>query len=505
VSDDTGNDTGQESAMTDEVMLEGLRVALDRRRAALGRQLADCREAAELSQPELGRVIGETRTSVSKVENGWRGRDRSWWERVDGLCGAGGGLVAAWEELDRAIQEYRGRVAVLRRQRAKARRDAAAAASAPSRMRASIGPRLSPESDRLAEGLSRIMRRIAKVLPRREAIQLVGLVTAASGLSGLDGDEVERLAGAVAAPKRVDRRVLGTLGRVLGDYRRLEDALGPSEVLPSVLALHGMVRGLRAQCPAALRGPLLTLDSQIASCIGGYLMDVGDLHQAGAYFAHAREVAHEARNPACGAYAAGKSTYAAYLAGDGCRAVDLSAAARSLAARAGDPLVMAHSESMAAAAYAVEGDVQACLRACDRAQAALPPGAGAGPAGSPAYYVHPGSLASKRCAYLLRLNEPRSALDAATFALDRYDPQYVGGYARTQIRSSAALLANAEVDEACRLLGEAADRVVRCPSERLAGELRAVRADMAPYAQTRAVRDVDARLAACGLVPPRSL
>jgi len=490
--------------MTDEVTLEGLRVDLDRQRAALGRRLADCREAAELSQAGLGRAIGETRTSVSKVENGRRGRDRSWWERVDGLCRVGGGLVAAWEELDRAIQVYRGRVSVLRRQRAKARRDTVAAASAPSRVRASIGPRMSPESERLAEELLRIMKRIADALPRREAMRLVGVVTAASGLSGLDWDEVERLAGAVAAPRRVDRRVLGTLGRVLGDYQRLEDALGASEVLPSVLAMQGMVRGLRAECPAALLGPLLALDSRIASCIGNYLMDVGDLPQASAYFAHAREVAHEARDAACGAYAAGCGTYAAYLAGDGCRAVDLSAVARSLAARAGDPLLVAHSESMAAAAYAVEGDAQACLRACDRAQAALPPGAGAGPADSPAYTVHHGSLASQRCAFLLRLNEPRSALEAATSALDRYDPQYVGKHARAQIRSSAALLVNAEVDEACRLLGEAADRTVRCPSERLTGELRAVRADMAPYAQTRAVRDLDARLAACGLVSPRS-
>ncbi|MGI9001064.1 MAG: helix-turn-helix domain-containing protein, partial [Pseudonocardia sp.] len=68
------DDTGQEGTMTDEVTLEGLRVDLDRQRAALGRRLADCREAAELSQAGLGRAIGETRTSVSKVENGRRGR-----------------------------------------------------------------------------------------------------------------------------------------------------------------------------------------------------------------------------------------------------------------------------------------------------------------------------------------------------------------------------------------------------------------------------------------------
>ncbi len=486
--------------MTDEVTLEGLRVDLDRQRAALGRQLADCREAAELSQAGLGRAIGETRTSVSKVENGRRGRDRSWWERVDELCRAGGGLVAACAELDWAIEVYRGRVSALRRQRAKARRDTVASASAPSRIWKPTGPRMSLDGERLAEELLRIMKRIADALPRREAIRLVGVVTAASGLSGLDWDEVERLAGAVAAPRRVDRRVIDTLGRVLSDYRRRESVLGPSEVLPPVLAMHGMVRGLRAECPAALLGLLLALDSRIASCIGDCLTD---LAQVGAYFADAREVAHEARDAACGAYAACSGTYAAYLEGDGCRAADLSAAARSLAARAGDPLLVAMSESMAAAAYAVEGDAQACLRACDRAQSALPSGAGS--ADSPAYFVHHGTLASQRCAYLLQLNEPRLALEAATFALDRYDPQYVGGHARAQIRSSAALLANVEVDEACRLLGEAADRAVRCPSERLTGELRAVRTDMAPYAQTRAVRDLDARLAACGLVSPRSL
>jgi hypothetical protein len=72
------------------------------------------------------------------------------------------------------------------------------------------------------------------------------------------------------------------------------------------------------------------------------------------YFEHARRAGHDARNPACAAYAAANASFAAFLRGETCTALD-AAAARSLAARTDDARLKALAELQAAGAYALDG------------------------------------------------------------------------------------------------------------------------------------------------------
>jgi len=81
-------------------------VALKR---ALGRQLAALREAAELGQQQVGRKTGYSRSSVAKAEGGRQLLSRDFWQTADELLKADGALLASYEEVLAAKQEYEAR------------------------------------------------------------------------------------------------------------------------------------------------------------------------------------------------------------------------------------------------------------------------------------------------------------------------------------------------------------------------------------------------------------
>jgi hypothetical protein len=118
-----------------------------------------------------------------------------------------------------------------------------------------------------------------------------------------------------------------------------------------------------------------------------------------------------------------------------------------------------------------------------------------------AYWVHHGTIDSQRSLFLCLLGKPSHAVDAASAALDRYDRTFVGGYARTQIRLGHALVLDKEINEAARLLGDAASHAHQSP--RLTQALHTARALMQPWAHTPAVTALDAQLHACTLTPAK--
>ncbi|MGH3866013.1 MAG: helix-turn-helix domain-containing protein [Pseudonocardiaceae bacterium] len=487
------------------------RVRLKALRRGLGEHLAAYRAAAGVSQPELARALGRTRTTVSKVEHGTRGMPEAQWKLTDEVCRADGALIAEHNALAQAEQDYRERSRAHQRQARQAAAqtglDALRAAPACSEWDRdqSGGPDTwpgIPGADReLAEELMRELIAISeRRLGRRDALRVTRWALAALSLSGLDADEYTRTAQALEDPRRVDARVVTNLATTLAHCKRQEDTLGPCEVLDTVLAQHQVVRHLlTGGCPDGLRKPLNTLDSNMATTIGGYLFDMGHLDAARRYYERARRAGHEARNPACAAYAACSASYAAFLRGDTCAALDTAAAARSLAARTDDTRIKARAELEAAGAYALDGQHGPCMAACARAQEFLAT-ATAGSPESLAYWLHEGTLDGDRSTFLILLGKPRQAIEAATSALARYDnTPYVHSYAHCEVRLGKALVLSQEITEAARVLGDAASLASLSP--RLTAELHAVRALMQPWENTHAVTTLDAQLEEYGLRP----
>jgi tetratricopeptide (TPR) repeat protein len=257
-------------------------------------------------------------------------------------------------------------------------------------------------------------------------------------------------------------------------------------------------RLLVGDCPERLRKPLNLVDSNIACALGSYLVLMGQPDEGARYFAHARKAAHDAGNRVCAAYAAANTSFAAFERGDTPTALDAAAAARSLAARTSDPRLKAFAEQIAAAAYALDGQYSPCMIACDRAHDFLTAVNGSVP-DSPAYWVHHGSIEGQRGRLLSRLDKPQQALDAAQTALTQYDPTYVGRYTLCQIRLGHALVLSKEINEATRILADAAGHAHLYP--RLTQELHTTRLLMQPWNNIHAVKTLDAQLAAYGLLP----
>ena len=118
---------------------------------------------------------------------------------------------------------------------------------------------------------------------------------------------------------------------------------------------------------------------------------------------------------------------------------------------------------------------------------------------SPAYWVHHGSIDSARSLLLAQLGKPKEALETASTALAQFDPTYIGGYTRCQVRLGHALVLSNDITEAARVLGDAAPHAHLYP--RLTAEFHTARALMQPWVHTHAVTTLDAQLTACGLTP----
>lgn len=81
--------------------------ALAEARRAVGRQLAALRKAAGFTQAGLASYTGYVRTSVANVERGRQNTPRTFWQRADETLGAGGVLVAAFDDLEGLVAKYK--------------------------------------------------------------------------------------------------------------------------------------------------------------------------------------------------------------------------------------------------------------------------------------------------------------------------------------------------------------------------------------------------------------
>jgi DNA-binding XRE family transcriptional regulator len=483
--------------MVDVGALAVERVRVEALRRGLGAHLVMYRRAAGVSQPELSRAIGRNRTTVSKIENGTRGMPGALWKVADEVCRAEGALVSEHSALADAERDYRGRWRAHQSQA----RQAAAQADVDALRALPVSSPVAGVCGALAEELMReVVTILARSVGRREALRLASGALSAVGLSDLDTDERTRVAQALASPRRVDARVVNNLATTLAHCKRQEDTLGPCEVLDTVVAQQRIVPHLlKGGCPTRLRQPLSLVDSNMAVTIGGYLISMGQPDAAQRHFEHGRRAGHDARSSACAAYAAAWTSFAAFMRGDTCIAVDAAAAARCLAARTDDARLKAFAEQMAAGAYALDGQHGPCMAVCERAQELLARGTASAPEAL-AYWVHEGTLDSYRSNFLSLLGKPQQAVEAATNALVRFDhTSYVHDYAHCEVKLGKALVLSKEITEAARVLGDAASLASLSP--RLTAELHATRALMQPWESTQAVTTLDAQLEAYGLGP----
>src|SRR5213080_1793778 len=80
-------------------------------RRALGRRLAAFRQAADYGQEEFAPLVHYSRSSLANVETGRQKGSRDFWQQCDELLNTGGGLVAAFGEVEAMVRQRRQEMA----------------------------------------------------------------------------------------------------------------------------------------------------------------------------------------------------------------------------------------------------------------------------------------------------------------------------------------------------------------------------------------------------------
>ncbi|HEY0485584.1 MAG TPA: hypothetical protein VGD72_04980, partial [Mycobacteriales bacterium] len=243
---------------------------------------------------------------------------------------------------------------------------------------------------------------------------------------------------------------------------------------------------------------LLGLYGLLSASAGWLYFDLGAFERAWPHYQAAREAAREADRPDLDAWALSGLSWMARDRGERQTALDLAAAAGRRAAETADLRLRACLEGRAAGVHAMVGQAEPCLRALGRAEGHLSRSEHDVAPDSLVYFYGTEMLTYQMNACHLLLGRPQG-LDTARQALIATEGVFTRDLGLTKLKLGRAYVAAGEPDEAATVTAEVTDLTMRNHSPRLARELRATRAALEPWSRRPAVRDLDDRLAACGL------
>jgi tetratricopeptide (TPR) repeat protein len=356
------------------------------------------------------------------------------------------------------------------------------------------------DRDQAYHQLVQCLRSWAHTMDRRDALRVLAtwVASAASVLPALNGDEHARVASVLRAPGRVDAQTIEHIDAVLWHCRQQDYALGPQAVLSTVLAQRDLARALLPDCPAALRPRMLSALSEASRLAGWLSFDLQQFDHAGYYYEDARALAHEAENAGLGAFVLCEMSHLATWQGTPRIGIDHAVAARYWADRTGDLRLRAYTADVAARAYAADGQRDACLNALDTAHTVLTSAHHHAPSYISTYdeaiYI------SIRGSCHLKLGEVDPAVSYAQQSLKTLDrSSFSRDVAMTIVDLSEAYVQGTEIDEAARLLGDAAAMAAANSSARLIDRLVQARAGLQTWQDTAAVRALDERLVEYGV------
>lgn len=334
---------------------------------------------------------------------------------------------------------------------------------------------------------------------RRDVLRTLGWAATAASVGYFpDPDERARLAAVLSKARRIDTHTIEHFQIVLRCCARQDDALGPRGVLDTVLAQRSLLRSLLPDCPAALRPRLLSTLGNASRMAGWLCFDVNDFPSAGYFYEDARAQAHEADNVELGAHVLRNMSHLAIWQDRPRTGIDHAVAANQWAQRTGDRRLQAYCADGAAVAYACDGQRSRCLTALDAARVAVgrigeqPPGF--------LYSYDEATHIMHRGLCHLKLGDAHLATDCAQQSLTTLDKSKTRNVAMTIMDLSSASVQAGEIDEAARLLGDAGEIAASNSSTRLVGMVKQTRAALQPWQDSSAVRELDDRLAAYGLV-----
>jgi hypothetical protein len=361
-----------------------------------------------------------------------------------------------------------------------------------------------PQRDLVFKQLVQFLATWAHAMDRREMLRILSwaatAATAAPIFETLSPGEQDRVVAAVHTPSRVDGTVLDHIEGVLWRCLRQDDLIGPQSALDTVLAQRNLAFGMLSHCPGRIRPRLLAGFANLSRVAGWLSFDLNDFESAWYYYEQARTAAHDAQDTELGALVLCHMSHLATWQHHPRVGIDHALAAQGWTVQTPDPLLHAFGHDVAARAYAMEGERDSCLAELDRAERSVRVSEDHGvPRKSLAYFYSRGQLDATRSHCHLQMGDPALAATVGTAALGNLHHSFVRNRAFTALRVGSAYIASGEIDQAAKLLGDAARMVAQNGSARLLEEFRATWGQLRPWARTKSVRDLDEQVIGYGL------
>src|SRR6266545_5494668 len=321
----------------------------------------------------------------------------------------------------------------------------------------------------------------------------LGLVAAA--VDALGPQELhERLAQALDRPSRVDQATMGHVETVTDQFRRLDDRIGSRDLLGPVLGhLRFITRLLQGSQPTQVHRRLCQAAAQVAQ-LAGWLSFDANLHaDARAYYDVAVKAADEGNDRALSAYVLGCRGVVEIYSGEPETGLQFAQAALYRGTSAVTATTQAWLYRVEALALAALGEADHCSGALDQAERSIerssadedPPWI---------YHFDRSQLAGQKGACYVRLRHPQAAREALGEALTTLGPEFVRDRSLHLTHLASAFAQQGEIEESCRRASQSLDIIVQTGSARELRRLREFRQELDPFADTRAVKDLDAQL-----------
>ncbi len=295
--------------------------------------------------------------------------------------------------------------------------------------------------------------------------QLAALVTTRSATAPRSPDDEDRLARMASRPRTVDRGALCSLAAILGEQRRLEDAVGSGPLLAPVAAQLTVVESLVTEARGAIRPAVLDIGAQWAQFLGWLSTNTHHAVDGRRWYERALHWATEAGDANMIATALNMTGHLEWLAGNVGPVIGLSQAAGRQPASPGIRALAAQQE---ARGHALAGEPNDTDRMLDRAVILAAEAAEQFENEPPWVYFHnPDYLTMQRglaYRYLGRYREAMGLLMAGLAAMpaDVRQSEWVGVYVYQMARAhtetgdrDAALAALAEVNQIATATGSA--------------------------------------------------
>ncbi|WBB48428.1 helix-turn-helix transcriptional regulator [Verrucosispora sp. WMMA2044] len=497
-------------------MIDPQRIAEAKR--ALGSRLAARRHARGLTQLELARRVPVSRTTIAGVESGRQCPDRVFWQRCEAALGAGGELLAGYDE-------YRGLRQQLDHEKAEAAQRARwgevearppsagvaevsmVAAGRPLRETATEGSAV-----RVPSGLPAAPSEVADVVVAGEEDWRDGDAVTLAIVS--DGQAkswrvsrravLELAAGLATLPamtasgmRAVDPAVVEHFAELRALLVQADDRLGGLTILSTVEQQIALIAALRRQARGSLRDRLLSTEARWSEFAGWLSDDLGDRAAGDRWLDRAGSMAQEAEDQEFSAYVLARKAQRMMGTGDEDRVVGLARAASRL------PDVPALVQAFAAVqeghGSAIEQKASTFQAAIERAHklvAAASPAAGDTSAlGS--FCTRP-YLAAQEGEGWLRLNQPWRAVDSFTAAVNEWPDRYRRERGVYLSRIAHAYLAASQPDQAATVAAEALSVATTTGSARVRRNVTTLARHLEPFSRQPDVRQFLDQLATTG-------